>query len=502
MASGQQAPTIPGLTYVGFLGEGGFADVYLYQSSRPLREVAVKVLREKALSDALIKRFAEEADTMAALEHPYIVRVYRSGLTQDGRPYIEMAYYPELTLAQEVAKGPLPVPEVLRIGVQLASAVQAAHEVGLLHRDIKPANVLIDQYSDPALTDFGVASHLHQGDDADASLSVPWAPPEAMFATASLDVRSDVYSLAATLWHLLVGHAPFELPDGDNKANAMMVRVRDLPVPSTGRGDVPASLERLLKQAMSKEPRMRPASARDFAIALHVIEEELHLTPTPFKVARQSSRRPLQPIPRPAQDATRVRGPVVPALPAPPSALGAPPAMEDKTRLRAAPVVAPTPAVRHTGAGPQTEEEPDQASMEPTGSRRTWVIGAILVAVVIGCVLAWVFLAPTSTDPGPSNLPTPSVGDGDPVGMDTYPGRPRIAGEVVGDQIRFTWTYEYERDDDVYLVTIEPDTTTTHRLEDPTITLDYHGEPVCLNVRVARGNGGYAQPDATQGCAP
>ena len=351
-------PTIPGLTYRGLIGSGGFADVYLYESANPVRNVAVKVLHDRDLSQQWVRSFADEANTMAALEHPYIVRVYSSGLTDDGRPYIEMAYYPDGSLAQAVAKGPLPVAEVLRLGIQLASAISAAHQVGLLHRDIKPANVLIDRFGDPSLTDFGIASHIHNADQSDSSLSVPWAAPEAIFSNAPLDRRADVYSLAATLWHLLVGHSPFELPGGDNKPTSMMVRVRDLPAPSTGRSDVPESLDLLLRQALAKDPRLRPATADDFARALNAVEEELRLRPTPFKVALQPT--PTTPTPPPDQtDLTRVRPPT-PAIPQPPPVSTAPaytrPKTADDTRLRVTtPTKAPkAAAATHAGIGSRT----------------------------------------------------------------------------------------------------------------------------------------------------
>jgi hypothetical protein len=466
------APTIPGLVYKGFLGSGGFADVYLYQSTSPIREVAVKVLHSRVLSEPLVRQFAEEANTMAALEHPYVVRVYSSGLTTDGRPYIEMAYYADETLVQALDKGPLPVADVLRIGVQLASAIEAAHRVGLLHRDIKPANVLIDRFGDPALTDFGVASHLHEADDQDASLSVPWAPPEAMFATAPLDRRGDVYSLAATLWHLLVGHSPFEVPGGDNRPTALMVRIRDLPVPPTGRADVPDTLERLLRQSMSNEPRLRPASAEDFARVLNAIEEEVRLRPTPFKVARASSRtaRAKPPAGVPAVPATRLR----PATAAPPPP-GTPGIPADATRRRDAAL-------------------PD----EPAGSRKVVVWGIGLLVLVAAGVTAWVVLGP-DPDERPAPLPTPSQDSELGIAL-TPPGAPVVTGVVVGAQVTFTWQYDYAAPGDISWVVTG--TGAAQRLAEPTLSLPYDGHEVCIEVRIARASGGQAQTQGTRGCAP
>ena len=487
-----QPPQIPGLVYRGFLGSGGFADVYLYESTSPKRNVAVKVLHEKAMGGAAMAKFVAEANTMAALEHPYIVRVYSSGVTVDGRPYIEMAYYSEPTLAQAVKKGPLPVPEVLRIGVQLASAIEAAHSVGMLHRDIKPANVLMDKFGDPALTDFGIASAFHEADDAEASVSVPWAPPEAMFSTATLDQRCDIYSLAATLWNLLTGHSPFEVLGGDNKPKTMMLRVRDLPVPVTGRGDVPQSLELLLKQAMSKEPRLRPATAESFARSLNAIEEELHLRPTPFKIARTTPFTPAESEPQ-AGDGTRMRSA--------PNVVQA--SHPDQTRMRsvidptrrhaiAVAEVAPAPSMKQTSLSPDETEPPSRRS------RVSLVVALVCIVVVIAGVGAWIYLAPTPVpDPIP---PNPSVSADDGFG-ETYPGTVFITGAVEGNQAVFTWDYDFFRDDDSYYVLVGG--TDEVRVEDPTYTADYNGQQVCIQVEVVRASGKYVSPTwSTKGCTP
>ena len=286
------APQLPGLVYVQPLGSGGYADVYLYEQQSPRMPVAVKVLRSEGLTDALRRQFAEEADAMAALgDHPYIVQIFRGGTSADGRPYLVMKYYPPPNLARRARLSPLTVDEVLRTGIQLASAVETAHQAGIVHRDIKPANVLVSSYGAPGLTDFGIAGRggvdaasaldwaaTGDGPDgtdaADVGVSVPWAPPEVLYlqtdgspATPQLAERGDVYSLAATLWQLLVGRSPFEVPGGDDSAYALMPRIRTQPVPPTGRADVPPTLERILAQSMAKDPALRPGSALELGPA-------------------------------------------------------------------------------------------------------------------------------------------------------------------------------------------------------------------------------------------
>ncbi|GAA3601807.1 hypothetical protein GCM10022199_01690 [Marihabitans asiaticum] len=280
-------PELPGLTYIQPLGSGGYADVFLYQQEMPRMPVAVKVLKGDGLTDALRRQFIEEANTMAQLaDHPFIVQIFRAGTSEDGRPYLVMKYYPPPNLAARARAERLSCDSVLTTGIQLASAVETAHRAGIIHRDIKPANVLVSSYGAPGLTDFGIAGRgaALEEDLDEIGVSVPWAPPEVLFGQSNGDVRADVYSLAATLWQLLVGRSPFEVPGGDNSAYDLMPRIRDSAVPATGRADVPASLERLLTQTMSKRPEARPASAIEFARALQAIEQEQRLPRTQIVV--------------------------------------------------------------------------------------------------------------------------------------------------------------------------------------------------------------------------
>jgi len=517
-----QPPLIPGLVYREELGGGGFADVFLYQSLTPRRLVAVKVLRTTDIDAKLAGRFAAEADVMAALEHPHIVRVYDAGMTQDGRPFIEMAYYPSETLAETLRRGPFSVPDVLRIGVQLASAIETAHRAGLLHRDVKPANVLTDRYGQPALSDFGIASRLNEADD-DVGLSLPWAPPEAIFATSPVDQRSDVYSLAATLWQLLVGRPPFEVPGGDNRPVAMMVRIRDLPPPQTGRGDVPASLERLLAASLSKDPRSRPMTAADFARALGLIEEELRLRPTPFIVERDRSvpagptpaRTPVPP-PAPLVPATLGNEPthrrptpqsVVAQIPAP-----VPPFMGGSLPVPVAPSEGVAATVRRAGVppvvgaqGPVTpvDSRPPSAP-EEVPSRVTLqriLIGASVTVMVLGLGTWWLVSHPFGA-PGPLPTPTPTVATTGNVGLDLPPGRVTITcdrktGPTV---VTCAWTYANALTTDKYRVRLPGGN------EEAANEATWSGtaaaeQSYCISVKVVRQDGRFPQDWSQEGCA-
>ena len=117
-----------------------------------------------------------------------------------------MRYCPPPDLGQRVQVKPMSVSEAVATGIKLASAIETAHRSGILHRDIKPSNVLVTTYSEPALTDFGIAGRMHDTDaDTDVRISYPWSPPELLDGRSNGSVASDVYSLGATIWNLLVG---------------------------------------------------------------------------------------------------------------------------------------------------------------------------------------------------------------------------------------------------------------------------------------------------------
>ena len=175
-------PDLPGYRFIEHIGAGGNAQVYLYEQDLPLRKVAVKVLNDSALSEAARRRFTAEANVTADLAHRHIVQVFDAKVTADGRPYIVMPYYQKPNLSVRARRSHFSVADVLRIGIQIGSAVETSHRRGVLHHDIKPQNILTDSYGEPALTDFGIATT--KGGDGPEGLSVPWSPPEILFGTA------------------------------------------------------------------------------------------------------------------------------------------------------------------------------------------------------------------------------------------------------------------------------------------------------------------------------
>ncbi|RZI92460.1 MAG: serine/threonine protein kinase, partial [Microbacterium sp.] len=198
-------PVLGGFTYVRPLGTGGFADVFLFEQDLPRRSVAVKVLLKDIVDEGLLRMFNAEADVMARLSaHPSILTVYEASISADGRPYLVMEYCPT-SLTTRYRREPMSVPEVLQIGVRIASALETAHRSGLLHRDIKPSNILITAYGAPVLSDFGIAAAVsgRTGADEVFAMSVPWSAPEIVDERIPGSITAEVWSLGATVYSLL-----------------------------------------------------------------------------------------------------------------------------------------------------------------------------------------------------------------------------------------------------------------------------------------------------------
>jgi len=277
---------LPGFSYIHVLGSGGFADVFLYEQNMPRRQVAVKVMLNEVVNDQVRQMFQAEANLMAQLSgHPAILTVYQAGVSADGRPYLVMELC-SASLSERYRRERIPVAEVLRIAVKIGSAVETAHRAGVLHRDIKPSNILLTAYGHPVLSDFGIAASLTVAKEEDSvGLSIPWSAPEVLLDETPGSVASEVWSLGATVYSLLAGRSPFEVPGGSNSSTDLMSRIARAKPQPIGRADVPASLEQLLRRAMSRKPELRPATALDFVRELQVVETELGVTQTPIEVS-------------------------------------------------------------------------------------------------------------------------------------------------------------------------------------------------------------------------
>jgi hypothetical protein len=281
-----QPPILPGFSHVRLLGSGGFADVFLYEQNMPRRQVAVKVMLSAVVTEHVRQMFQSEANLMAQLSsHPGILTVYHASISADGRPYLVMELCSS-RLAGRYRAEPLPVMEALRIGVQIASAVETAHHNGVLHRDIKPSNILMTAYGHPVLSDFGIASSLSAASATESvGMSIPWSAPEVLLDETSGTVRSEVWSLGATLYSLLAGRSPFEVLGGSNKPDELIGRIARARFVAIGRDDVPAALETVLRRCLTRDPDMRQQTVLELVRDLQRVEVELGLVATQADMA-------------------------------------------------------------------------------------------------------------------------------------------------------------------------------------------------------------------------
>lgn len=265
-------PEVEGFEDLVEIGRGGFGIVYRARQPEFNRTVAIKILAG-TLDDEARRRFDRERRAMGSLStHPNIVTVYASGFTAQSSPYIVMEYVTGGSLADRLQQGPLPWREVADIGAKLCGALEAAHKIGMLHRDIKPENVLVSDYGEPKLADFGIARIKGAFETQSAILTSPlYAAPEVLNGKRPSEA-SDVYSLATTLFTLIDGRAPF-MRDTDDSMLPVITRVLTEPPPDLrGRG-IPEGMCSALEAAMEKEPAQRTESAAEFGRQLSVLAE-------------------------------------------------------------------------------------------------------------------------------------------------------------------------------------------------------------------------------------
>lgn len=214
-------------TIIKKLGQGGMGTVFLANDTQLRRQVALKVLaKEKAENPTLVKRFKAEAQAAAALKHDNIVAIHDAG-EADGYLYIALEFIDGTDAHSIVAKrGPMPAKRAMDVIRQTAMALQHAHEQKIVHRDIKPANLMIAKNGTVKLADMGLARSVDETMETNITRAgttvgtVDYMAPEQARNSKSADIRSDLYSLGATWFHLLTGHPPF--PEGSmlNKLNS------------------------------------------------------------------------------------------------------------------------------------------------------------------------------------------------------------------------------------------------------------------------------------------
>jgi serine/threonine-protein kinase len=291
------------------IGRGGMAVVYRARDLRLDRTVALKLLApELARNDTFRRRFTHESRVAAAIDHPHIVPVFEAGETE-GVLYIAMRYVAGRDLRHLLDReGPLPLTTATRITGQVASALDAAHDHGLVHRDVKPGNILVAQGTDSDhpehvyLTDFGLTkkSLSLTGFTTVGQFvgTLDYVAPE-QISGKPVDGRCDVYSLACVVHETLAGRPPFQR---DDDMALLWAHQYDQPPPLTEqRPDLPASVDDVLAKALAKSPDDRYDSCLSFVAALRVAGTR-HGTPTghpPTRTARAPTSGAPEPPPEP-----------------------------------------------------------------------------------------------------------------------------------------------------------------------------------------------------------
>jgi eukaryotic-like serine/threonine-protein kinase len=259
------------------LGEGGMGQVFRAHDTRLGRTVALKLVRSNFIRRKDFRSHLErEAQAISALNHPNICALYDVG-EQDGVPFLVMEYVEGETLAALLKKGRPPAVDSLRYGIQIASALAAAHAKHIIHRDLKPVNIIITPAGLKVL-DFGIAKNLASG--ADGAPLVTGTEPGQIVGTPAymspeqisgtlVDSRSDIFSLGAVLYEMLCGRHPFQGRSAVITLGAVLHKAPDRP--RSLQPDIPAPLERIVMRCLEKEPAARFASADEVHGALSVL---------------------------------------------------------------------------------------------------------------------------------------------------------------------------------------------------------------------------------------
>ena len=256
------------------VGQGGMATVFLARQRSMNRNVALKFLPNAFMNDeAYLQRFEREVRIVSQLEHRNIVPVYDFG-EYEGQPYIAMRYMPAGSVEELLAAGRIPLRRVLSIVEQVASALDYAHQNGILHRDLKPSNILLDDGGGVFITDFGIARILGEGGSNITTQGVVGTPsymsPE-QARGEPLDGRSDIYSLGVMLFELVTGRRPF---DSETPYSIAVMHVTmQPPAPREFDPGVSSAVEGVILRALHKQPDKRYATGGELAQALRLAAE-------------------------------------------------------------------------------------------------------------------------------------------------------------------------------------------------------------------------------------
>lgn len=280
------------------LGRGGMGEVYLAADTRINRKIALKVLHTDLVSSKeSLRRFAQEAQAVSALNHPHIMTIHEFDTADDGSLFIVAEYIDGQTLNNQI-RGGLPLDKAFDIAIQVSSALAAAHEAGITHRDIKPENLMVRRDGYVKVLDFGLAKLTHPDDDVSSSTSsgsedptkgLHKTRPGAVMGTAAymspeqarglhVDERTDIWSLGVVIFEMLTGKRPFE---GETSADTIVsVLLREPPSVSTFVQNLPPEVDWIVSKALSKNVEARYQTANELRADLEKIKRRVEFDET------------------------------------------------------------------------------------------------------------------------------------------------------------------------------------------------------------------------------
>jgi len=274
---------------VALLGAGGMGEVYLTEDTRLGRRVALKLLPAQFTTEPdRLHRFEREARAASSLNHPNIITIHEVGQLE-GEPFIITEFIEGKTLRQQMAAATMMLREALDVAIQVASALAAAHEAGIVHRDIKPENVMVRRDGLVKVLDFGLAKlampQLSALEEEAQTRSMVNTNPGVVIGTVQymspeqargqeVDVRTDIWTLGVVLYEMVAGRAPFQ---GETPSHVIVSVLESEPPPLAGYSEVPVELERIVTKALRKNREERYQTASELSVDLKSLRQELEV---------------------------------------------------------------------------------------------------------------------------------------------------------------------------------------------------------------------------------